>query len=69
MAEYRTIFPGRFGLGGTGKIVVDGNELDVTAVGAAAPIAEITTAGGNTVSAGTLQEVLQAIADLADPAA
>ena len=32
-------------------------------------VAEITTAGGVTIAAGTLQEVLQAIADLASPAA
>jgi hypothetical protein len=32
-------------------------------------VAAITTAGETTIPAGTLQEVLQAIADLADPEA
>lgn len=31
-------------------------------------VESITTAGGTTIPAGTIQEVLQAIADLADPA-
>ena len=34
-----------------------------------ANVASITTAGGTTIPAGTVQETLQAIADLADPAA
>jgi hypothetical protein len=73
MVEFTTIKGPRLGLGGTGEIVVDGHRANVadlpTNDGAAdsIQIAEITTAGGNTVSAGSLQEVLQAIADLADP--
>lgn len=38
------------------------------ALGKLANVAAITTAGGTTIPAGTIQSVLQAIADLADPA-
>lgn len=71
--EYLSIHGDRLGIGNTGEIVVDGIVLDVrnaqTTPAAQATIAEITTAGGTTIEAGTRQEVLQAIADLADPAA
>ena len=74
VTEYRSIHGPRLGLGATGEIVVDGNVLDVTdpiksSDVASAPIAAITTAGGTALAADTLQNMLKAIADLADPAA
>lgn len=45
--------------GETGVVVLDGDNISVD---------QIVTAGNTTIPGGTLQGVLQAIADLADPA-
>lgn len=48
---------------GQASLLVNGGPL-----AEGAQVGSITTAGGTTIPAGTLQDTLQAIADLADPA-
>lgn len=79
MSNSRTIPDKMKEAAGTGKEVttyVDGELVTFTPEGLSTYFAEnltlqipaITTAGATTIPAGTLFEVLQAIADLADPA-